>query len=439
MVEDKWDTTPSHTGYRRIEQITEKNKGKNDNSEGSGEDSSSSSSSKKKSDSSSSSKKKNKAKVNKSKSYIESPLTVPTYRYGMPNEYSIGRAGLEVYQTDEEHYVPYIPTGSVSGEGTTTVEDDSIDTESEEDETPGFNLHMGEIVTTYYEPYLESISFESDYKDMNSSGTVKLDTINPKRSYKGVRVNLLADWDDDEDDGYKWEYLQPALEGFITEQTFNENDVEIAVSGWSKALEIKYKFNFKQMYRSEIINQVILTAGLKPVLNFQGLDDDITNFKNYSESSGSSNEDTSVNVKSTGSKSLDKAINNAVRGITEPLAKAKALDKAFKSHCVYEKYSDCHHSSLESAWKDGSLNCADGANVLCAMFLAVGLNAVIVHLPAEVTQGYGHYIVKVSISGKDYYTDSSGAEGAHNTRPFGQIWPNNGAISSGSTVGTKIS
>lgn len=53
--DDKWDSTPSHTGYRRIEQITEKHSTKSDN-EGEGEssgssDSSSSSSSSKSSDS----------------------------------------------------------------------------------------------------------------------------------------------------------------------------------------------------------------------------------------------------------------------------------------------------------------------------------------------------------------------------------------------------
>lgn len=431
---DDWDTTPGRTGRRTISQIMGDGK-KNSSGDGDGDSSSSSSSSKKSSKKKSSSKSK---KVNKSKTYKEATLPVPAYRVGMPNELSVSRAGLEIYETDEVNFEPFVPTGSVTGEGVTTVEDESIDSDNEEEELPAYSLHFGNIVRTNYETALESISFEGDYKGMTNSATVKLDKIKPKISYKGVRVKLLTEWDDYEDMEFKWEYLNDVTLGFITEQTFSDNSVEMQIAGMTKTLDMKYKFDFKQMYRSEIINQVIKTAGLKPVLNFKGLEDDIIDFKNYSESEGS-NEDTTVEVKSTGSKSLDEAIKKAVSGVTGDLNKAKALDKAFVSHCVYQLYSDCEHSSLESAWKDGSLNCADGANVLCAMFLAVGLNAVIVHLPASVTEGYGHYIVKITISGKDYYVDSSGSSGSHRKRGFNNIWPSNSVIKYGSTVGTKIS
>ena len=77
------------------------------------------------------------------------------------------------------------------------------------------------------------------------------------------------------------------------------------------------------------------------------------------------------------------------------------------------------------------MNCADGANVLCAMFIAGGFKAVILHVTS-------HYIVRVTVGGKDYLTDSSGAEGAHNQRPFGDVFTYDG-FTDGEEVGTKIS
>ena len=423
---DKWDTTPGRTGRRTISQIMDKNKKKSNDGDSSG----SSSSAKAKT-----SKKKKKQKVNTSKTYNTAKLVAPLTKHIAPEQYSVSRAGVDLYETDEKHYVPYVPTGSVSGVGVTTVEDDTIDS-SDEQNTKGFSLHLGAITGTHHMGYVKNFSFESSYADMDDSATVNLKEVDLNKSYKGIQARLLAEWDTP-NNTLKWEdfYLYGiATHGFITEQTFTENNVEIKISGMTKTLDMKYKFNFKKMYRSEIINQVILTAGLIPVLNFDGLEDDITNFKNYSESdSSSSSGDGDINLKSTGSSVLDSAIKKAVGTKTEPLAKAKAVDKAFKSHVYYKYYFDVKHPNLDDAWKNAHLNCADGANVLCAMFMAIGLNATIIHTSGK--DGNGHYIVKVDISGQTYYTDNAASTGSHTSRSFGHVW----GPKSGSAVGTKIS
>jgi len=419
-----WDTTPGRTGRRTIDQIMDKtNSGSSSSSSGSDNSSDSSSSS------DSDSTKKTKVKPDLRKTYKEVPIPVPKKRYGMPSRYSVSRAGVELYETDEDNYEPYVPTGSAGG-GTTTVEDESVDSD-DEDNTPGFSLHMGEVLKIHYEDELNSISFESDYKDMNNNASIRLDDINLKKAYKGVRLKLLSEWDSIDKIKFQWEDLKEAIEGFITEQKFTDTEVEVTVSGMTKTLEMKYKFDFKQMYRSEIINQVILTAGLKPVLNFEGLEDDIIDFKNYSESDSSSGSTGDVKIKSTGSKVLDEVVKKAIAGKTDDLEKAKAIFEAFKEHCYYEGYSDCQYpNDIEKAWNDAHINCADGANVLCAMYLAAGLNSVIVHVN-------NHYIVKTEINGKSYLSDSSGAEGAHNTRPFGEVFTYDG-VTSGSVVGTHL-
>lgn len=413
------------TGRNRIEQIL----GDSDSS-GSGSDSSSSSSSSK--SSSSKSTKKKQVKANTQKTYTNAKLVKPTTRYIKPQEYSISRAGIELYESDESLYQPYIPIGSVSGVGINVVEDDSIDSDNDEEDAIGYTLKMGPITKIKHIGGLESVTFEQDYKDMSDSGTIVLDSVDLKKSYKGVHVKLLTNWDS-MDNKLTWDDLDTALEGFITEQTFSQDNVEVQLSGMTKTLDMKYNFDFKQMLRSEIINQVILTAGLKPVINIKGLDDDITDFTNVSEGGGSSS---STMTGSTGSDDIDKAVKKAVKNLTDPLAKAKAIDKAFKSHIVYSRYSNVKYPELDVAWNKNHLNCADGANILCAMFVSAGLKANIRHIDKSTTgRGVGHYIVRVIIGGKEYFTDNASCGGCHTKNPFGKVWLGK---TTGSDVGTKI-
>ena len=161
--------------------------------------------------------------------------------------------------------------------------------------------------------------------------------------------------------------------------------------------------------------------------------------KTYSDAvnkSTSTTTKTTNTAKSTGNttlkggagKVLDKVVKNAVGKETNALKKAKLIDKAFKSHVYYNYYYNCKFSSIEKAWNNKHLNCADGANVLCAMFRSGGLEAKIVHVTK-------HYIVRLKINGKYYYTDNAASTGSHTTRAFGKTWK---GMTKGSVVGTKI-
>lgn len=141
--------------------------------------------------------------------------------------------------------------------------------------------------------------------------------------------------------------------------------------------------------------------------------------------------------KTTGSSKLDKVVDNAIKGKNKALDKAKAIDKAFKNHVIYSFYKDAQKtggkkSKFESAWNNGHLNCADGANLLCAMFIYAGLSATIIHTKHPKA---GHYIVRLNIGGKYYYTDNAASTGKHTTRAFGKVWE---GITKGTNKGTIV-
>lgn len=123
----------------------------------------------------------------------------------------------------------------------------------------------------------------------------------------------------------------------------------------------------------------------------------------------------SVSDKAWATKTVLKAIGTK----TDPLKIAKAIDKTFKSHVYYSYYYSAqktpNSSNLKGAWNNKHLNCADGANVLQALFKTARLNCKILHCP-------GHYVVKLTINGKVYKTDCSGATGSHPNKPFGTVY-----------------
>ena len=359
---------------------------------------------------------------------------------------ALSKAGLEVYTTEPIEDPTVTPIGNVtlitggigaanlagmSGDSLlaqnadqyisqmkSEVGSDESGTEEVDPQT-NFVLQNGETLSVDYIGELYSDSFESDYQDISANSSVSVPSEYLKHFFKGKKCCLkkgwgILRWDNEEDN---------ALMGFITELTWNRDKIDIKISGMDKLMDVEAEFEFTQTRRSEVVRQIIEASGLKAKVDATGLIDDIIDFSTKS----SSGEDESG--ESTGSASLDAAVEEAIKGKKTPLDKAKAIDKKFKNHVFYSYYWDVHHPDLEEAWKNAHLNCADGANVLCAMFIKGGLKAVIVHVP-------DHYIVKVTIDGKAYYTDNAAADGAHTTRPFGEVWRGN---TSGTVVGTRIS
>ena len=358
----------------------------------------------------------------------------------MAVSYGLSKVGLEVYTTtdkDEEEKKKEEEKNKDSEK-----ESDSTSDKKEEDKTPEiispeigeegnkFKLENAPIKQINYIGELYSDSFEQDYTDISSNASISVPITYLKYFYKGRKVCLKKGLQNDTK--YKWKDMKSAVLGFVTEITYNNTKVDIRINGMDKLLDVEKQFTFKQTKRSEIVTKIIEAAGLKADVNVKGLVDDVTDFTNVSSSGSSDN----TSGQSTGSATIDEAVENAIKGITDPLAKAKAIDRAFKSHVIYNLYWDCDYpNDLDAAWKDGTLNCADGANILCAMFLKAGLSAVILHVPPEYSEGYGHYIVKVTIGGKEYYTDNAASSGYHTSRPFGEVF----GQPIGSEVGTRIS
>ena len=114
---------------------------------------------------------------------------------------------------------------------------------------------------------------------------------------------------------------------------------------------------------------------------------------------------------------VTKFVQNTVGNETDVLKRCKACYNKFRDHMYYEYYWDMQKTGgdvkkLEGAWNDGHLNCGDGANMLSAFYSCCGAESSI--YLGDTREG-GHYVVKCTINGKDYWTDQSGAEGCHNT------------------------
>lgn len=358
----------------------------------------------------------------------------------MAVSYGLSKVGLEVYTTtdkDEEEKKKEEEKNKDSEKESDSTSDKKEEDKTEEiispeigEEGNTFKLENAPIKQINYIGELYSDSFEQDYTDISSNASISVPITYLKYFYKGRKVCLKKGIQNDTK--YKWKDMKSAVLGFVTEITYNNIKVDVRINGMDKLLDVEKQFTFKQTKRSEIVTKIIEAAGLKADVNVKGLVDDVTDFTNVSSSGSSDN----TSGQSTGSATIDEAVENAIKGITDPLAKAKAIDKAFKSHVIYDLYWDCNYpNDLDAAWKDGTLNCADGANILCAMFLKAGLSAVILHVPEEYSEGYGHYIVKVTIGGKEYFTDNAASSGSHTSRPFGEVF----GQPIGSEVGTRIS
>ena len=80
--------------------------------------------------------------------------------------------------------------------------------------------------------------------------------------------------------------------GFVTEVTHDQKGTEIEIKDWGYCLEENHiELGFENMHRSEIMEEVIKTYGLVPIVDLTGLQDDTISWNNQiSHSSGNSNE-----------------------------------------------------------------------------------------------------------------------------------------------------
>ena len=253
---------------------------------------------------------------------------------------------------------------STQDENQNSVEEDNGN--SSEEDGPPFHPHRGKILRVLPYTEISSISFDKSYEDSTANGKVELlfQVDDRKYIYDGVACKLkirrdtdrqfsstgieeiytkdkdvvlrehyptneqlieseliikekqfvdknLKDFDVDStivcrsssDDG---------LYGFVTDVKHSQKSSEITLKDWGYCLEdTGKKLSFSNLLRSQIIEEVIKSYGLTPIVDFEGLDDETISWKNEksvgSPSSQSSQNDGDVSVNGDGSMTEDQA------------------------------------------------------------------------------------------------------------------------------------
>lgn len=296
---------------------------------------------------------------------------------------SLTRSGIEVYKT----------------------KDKNIEKTSKDEEKEGFVLHNGTITETAYFDDLVSTSFEHDYEDISSSGSVSFVEVDGTRFYKGTKVLLKKEYEPKQ-----WSDLKNVLLGFITEQTFTEDGVDIKISGATKLLDAEKQFTFKKTKISKILKEMVKASGLKINIDTTGLKDKKVDYTNVSSSSsGDSNSSYAV------SQSIQKLADGIAGSETDEYKKFEKGHNWGVKNTHYREY-ECsqNDNDPDKCYKNrGHLNCGDTAILMCAIYNAMGLEAWIIH-------GDYHFWVIVKINGKKYASDCSGSH------KINEVWSTSG-------------
>ena len=243
------------------------------------------------------------------------------------------------------------------------------------------------------------------------------------------------------------------LYGFITDVVHDDKGTELEIKDWGYCLEDNTKkLQFTSMLRSQILEEVIKSYGLVPIVDFTGLKDDSISWSNVTNggSSSSSSSETvgeasdgrdqcspvyetlSINQNDGGGTPIEKLMDGfspnadalgkigqedtnygkAVKG-KSPKEAYKTLKNGWK-YCGYENNRDkCATESFDKRGSAG-INCGDSARLLkCAMDV-VGCPCVILHVT-------GHYMCAVKVDGEWKTADlcySSGRHPEYNTANF---------------------
>ena len=292
---------------------------------------------------------------------------------------SFACSGIEVYKTKD-----------------TNIDEE---TNNETQEKEGFVLHNGAITEVAYLDEMFSNSFEYDYEDISSGGSVSLPEVDDTRFYKGTKILLKKAWNPK-----SWEDLKDCLLGFITEQSYNEEGVQLKIAGMSKLLEQEKQFNFTKTKRSKILRQIIESSGLKAKIDTKGLKDDVIDYTNVSTSSSTSS--------GSGDADLDKWVQETIGNETDDLKKAEKIHNGLCNALTYTGYTCSRYSTVSECWKSKKLNCADSSKVANAACKSAGLNSQIVHGP-------NHFWTIVTINGKEFAIDPTSK-----SRSFNSVWKN---------------
>lgn len=308
--------------------------------------------------------------------------------------------------------------GSHSGVEIYKTKDKNIEKTSKDEEKEGFVLQNGTITEKAFYDDLVSTSFEHDYEDISSNGSVSFVSVDEKRFYKGKKILLKKGYN-----AHEWKDLKNCLLGFITEQSFSEGGVDVKIAGMSKLLDQEKQFTFKKTKISKILKEMVKSAGLKIKIDTTGLKDSKVDYTNVSSSGNSSN--------SSGNVSEDIiALSNEIVG--DETDEYKKFEKLHNWGCTNIKYSkyECsnHNNDPDECLKNKTkLNCGDTSILMKALYDAQNLTN-------HITHGNYHFWNIVTINGKKYCSDCSG----NNGHPIGKVWGNNTPLGGSKVKGYNL-
>ena len=298
----------------------------------------------------------------------------------MVSQDTLVRSGLEVYKTT----------------------DNNVETVSEKTEKEGFVLHNGAIKEVFYTDEMKDNSFEHDYEDISSNGSITLVEIDDTRFYKGTKILLKK-----AHNPKKWDGLKNCFMGFITEQTYSEDGVDLKIAGMTKLLEQEKQFSFTKTKRSKILKAIVEASGLKCKINTTGLKDEVIDYTNVS-SSGDGGNSGSV------SEDISALANEIVGDETDEYKKFEKAHEWGRKNIKYSTYECSKHDNDPDKClknKDKGLNCGDTSILMNAIYTALGLTC-------HITHGDYHFWNIVTIDGKKYCSDCSG------NHDIGEVWSN---------------
>lgn len=309
----------------------------------------------------------------------------------MAVSFTLSRAGLEVYTTQDDPEIKL-----------------SDSTES------NFTLLNGEVNQIDYIGELYSDSYEQDYSDISSNASISLPMDYYSTLFKGKKIALKKGISPN-----KWEDMETAVLGFVTEISYSKDKIDIKINGMDKLLDQEKKFSFTKTKRSMIVKKIIEAAGLKAKVDTKGLKDDVTDFTNISSSGEESG--SSSGLAGGEGQEIDSLVQEIVGSETDELKKCKLVHGWLKSNVRYSGYECSHYHSAKECLKNKShLNCADTARLTRAMMASAGLKCYVVH---RTTNG-GHFWVIIEIGGKKYASDQTGSGSEFNT-----VWARSGRTS----------
>lgn len=391
--------------------------------------------------------------VNKIKIFVcvvilKGKITLNNYNDGTPLQESVLHppfytklsVSLEIYVTDEDNYNPYVSQWAETNSNTTNeeTEDTSSTNESEEetDETDetSIDYHLGQIKETRTYNNIQSCEFNEDYDGLTGEGkvTMRFYKEDLKYIYKGVRGCLIIERKD-----IKGKVLSDVhFKFFITNVQITNSDIfELTLSSYTGALlQEKNKLTFNNLLRSQILEEVLKTAGIVPYVNAYGMKDEQISWTSSSNSKDDSNDSVDLDpstkfndctdtysmccdsgkdgsqssghvvanpeskteyLKTIGKKGTNYA--NYVSGCTD----AKQVMQKLRQKMRYRQYNDnafkCASQSFDGMTSPG-INCGDSARLVKACMDVCGIPCLIIH-------GTAHYYNNVKYNGKWYTTD----------------------------------